>query len=82
MEMGRIQTILGPDRNRRFNCADDADHTDAKEPTVQRKKDPRARASSAITNPSQFASGLRRANSQCRSAVSIPARLTESGTSS
>ena len=31
MEMPRVQTILGPDWNRRFNCADDADDTDAKE---------------------------------------------------
>jgi hypothetical protein len=30
MEMARVQTILGPDWNRRFNCADDADDTDAK----------------------------------------------------
>ena len=31
MEMARVQTILGPDWNKRFNCADDADDTDAKE---------------------------------------------------
>src|SRR5262249_57813574 len=31
MEMARVQTILGQDRNRRFSCADDADDTDAKE---------------------------------------------------
>jgi hypothetical protein len=34
MEMARVQTILGPDWNRGFNCADDADDaddTDAKE---------------------------------------------------
>ena len=32
MEMARVQTILGLEWNRRFNCADDADDTDAKEP--------------------------------------------------
>src|SRR6516165_1627644 len=32
MEMALVQTILGPGWNRRFNCADDADDTDAKEP--------------------------------------------------
>src|SRR5262249_11605902 len=31
MEMARVQTILGQDWNRRFNCVDDADDTDAKE---------------------------------------------------
>jgi hypothetical protein len=28
---GGVQTILGPDWNRRFNCADDANDTDANE---------------------------------------------------
>src|SRR5262245_45646066 len=31
MEMARVQTLLGLEWNRRFNCADDADDTDAKE---------------------------------------------------
>jgi hypothetical protein len=31
MEMERVSTILGPDWSRGFNCADDADDTDAKE---------------------------------------------------
>ena len=43
MEMARVQTILGPDWNRRFNCADDADDaddTDAKELEPFRTLDP------------------------------------------
>jgi hypothetical protein len=37
MEMARVQTILGPDWNRRFNCADDADGADAKWPVPRER---------------------------------------------
>src|SRR5262249_2937914 len=40
MEMARVQTILGQDWNRRFNCVDDADDTDAKELEPFRTLDP------------------------------------------